>query len=150
MERNKSAEDLIKSILNRLNMSEVMEEDLYDNIDHAELVAVLVRLLCTQMEVPLDFQHQVVMAAYLHDMKICQEYAVMNRRTIADRILTNLLGRGSAAPANRCIFGNPLQCLLQCCFPVITIAGIKMAALQVLYQNTATVLIIQFCCRMHV
>lgn len=33
-------------------------------------------------------------AAYLHDMKICQEYAVMNRRTIADRILTNLLGRG--------------------------------------------------------
>lgn len=33
-------------------------------------------------------------AAYLHDMKICQEYAVMNRRIIADRILTNLLGRG--------------------------------------------------------
>lgn len=32
--------------------------------------------------------------AYLHDMKICQEYAAMNRRIIADRILTNLLGRG--------------------------------------------------------
>lgn len=32
--------------------------------------------------------------AYLHDMKICQEYAALNRRTIADRILTNLLGRG--------------------------------------------------------
>ena len=32
--------------------------------------------------------------AYLHDMKICQEYAEMNRRIIADRILTNLLGRG--------------------------------------------------------
>ena len=32
--------------------------------------------------------------AYLHDMKICQEYASMNRRIIADRILTNLLGRG--------------------------------------------------------
>ena len=32
-------------------------------------------------------------AAYLHDMNICQEYAVMNRRIIADRILTNLLGR---------------------------------------------------------
>lgn len=31
--------------------------------------------------------------AYLHDMNICQEYAVMNRRIIADRILTNLLGR---------------------------------------------------------
>ena len=68
MERNKSAEDLIKSILQRLNMAEVLEEDLYDNIDHAELVAALVRLLCTQMELPLDFQHQVVMAAYLHDI----------------------------------------------------------------------------------
>lgn len=68
MERNKSAEDLIKSILQRLNMAEIMEEDLYDNIDHAELVAVLVRQLCTQMELPLDFQHQVVMAAYLHDI----------------------------------------------------------------------------------
>ena len=33
-------------------------------------------------------------SAYLHDMKICQEYAAMNRRIIADRILTNLLGRG--------------------------------------------------------
>lgn len=33
-------------------------------------------------------------AAYLHDMRICQEYAVMNRQIIADRILTNLLGRG--------------------------------------------------------
>ena len=68
MERNKSAEDLIKSILQRLNMAEIVEEDLYDNIDHAELVAKLVRLLCTQMEVPIDFQHQVVMAAYLHDI----------------------------------------------------------------------------------
>jgi len=68
MERNKSAEDLIKSILKRLDMAEVLEEDVYDNIDHAELVAVLVRLLCTQMELPLDFQHQVVMAAYLHDI----------------------------------------------------------------------------------
>jgi len=68
MERNKSAEDLIKSILQRLDMAEIVEEDLYDNIDHAELVAILVRLLCTQMELPLDFQHQVVMAAYLHDI----------------------------------------------------------------------------------
>lgn len=68
MERNKSAEDLMKSILQRLNMAEVVEEDLYDNIDHAELVAILVRLLCTQMELPVDFQNQVVMAAYLHDI----------------------------------------------------------------------------------
>ena len=68
MERNKNAEDLIKSILNRLDMHEVLTEDLYDNIDHAELVAILVRLLCTQMELPLAFQHQVVMAAYLHDI----------------------------------------------------------------------------------
>ena len=68
MERNKSAEDLIKSILQRLDMAEIVEEDLYDNIDHAELVAILVRLLCTQMELPLDFQHQVVMAEYLNDI----------------------------------------------------------------------------------
>ena len=68
MERNKSAEGLIKSILHHLNMEDIVEEDLDDNIDHAELVATLVRLLCTQMELPLDFQHQVVMAAYLHDI----------------------------------------------------------------------------------
>lgn len=71
MERSKSAEhaeSLIKSILQRLNMAEVVEEDLYDNIDHGELVAMLVRLLCTQIELPLDFQQQVVMAAYLHDI----------------------------------------------------------------------------------
>ena len=71
MERSKSAEhaeSLIKSVLTRLDMAEVMEEDLCDNIDHAELVAILVRLLCTQMELPVDFQQQVVMAAYLHDI----------------------------------------------------------------------------------
>ncbi len=68
MERNKSAEDLIKSILQNLHMEEVIEEDVYDNIDHAELVVRLVRLLCTQMELPLDFQNQVVVAAYLHDI----------------------------------------------------------------------------------
>lgn len=68
MERNKSAEDLIKSILQRLDMAEVVEEDVYDNIDHAELVAILVRLLCTRLELPLDFQYQVVLAAYLHDI----------------------------------------------------------------------------------
>ena len=31
--------------------------------------------------------------AYLHDMKICQEFAVMNRAVIADRILLGLLGK---------------------------------------------------------
>lgn len=71
MERSKNAEHaerLIKSVLTRLDMAEVIEEDLSDNIDHAELVAILVRLLCTQMELPVDFQQQVVMAAYLHDI----------------------------------------------------------------------------------
>ncbi len=75
MERSKNAEhaeSLIKSVLHRLNMTEVVEEDLYDNIDHGELVAILVRLLCTQMELPVDFQQQVVMGAYLHDIgKLC-------------------------------------------------------------------------------
>lgn len=71
MERSKSAEhaeSLIKSVLQRLDMADVMAEDLNDNIDHGELVAILVRLLCTQMELPVDFQQQVVMAAYLHDI----------------------------------------------------------------------------------
>lgn len=31
--------------------------------------------------------------AYLHDMKICQEFAIENRRTIADRILFSLTGK---------------------------------------------------------
>lgn len=31
---------------------------------------------------------------YLHDMKICQEYASLNRETMADIILENLLGKG--------------------------------------------------------
>ena len=71
MERSKNAkhaESLIKSVLQRLDMAEVVEEDLDDNIDHGELVAILVRLLCTQLELPVDFQQQVVMAAYLHDI----------------------------------------------------------------------------------
>ena len=62
------AERMIKSVLTRLDMAEVVEEDLCDNIDHAELVATLARLLCTQMELPVDFQQQVIMAAYLHDI----------------------------------------------------------------------------------
>lgn len=71
MERSQGvtpAEGLIKNMLQRLHLEEVVEEDLYDNIDHGELVALLVKLLCTQMELPVDFQQQVVLAAYLHDI----------------------------------------------------------------------------------
>ena len=71
MKRSRNAtheENVIKNVLQRLDMEEVIEEDLYDNIDHGELVAVLAKLLCTQMELPIDFQHQVVIAAYLHDI----------------------------------------------------------------------------------
>ena len=71
MEANQSmgaAERLIKGVLKQLEVTEVVEADLYDNIDHGELVAVLVRLLCTQMELPLDFQQQIVTAAYVHDI----------------------------------------------------------------------------------
>lgn len=62
------AEHRIRDVLYHLDMVEVLEEDLYDNIDHAELVALLVQLLCTQMELPVDFQKQAVTAAYLHDI----------------------------------------------------------------------------------
>ncbi len=68
MEGSSNAEGLIKSILQRLDMAEVIEEDLQDNIDHAELVALLARLLCNQMELPEEFQQQVLVAAYLHDI----------------------------------------------------------------------------------
>ena len=34
--------------------------------------------------------------AYLHDMKICQEFAVLNRAAIAEQILQNLLGKNLA------------------------------------------------------
>lgn len=35
-------------------------------------------------------------AAYLHDMKICQEFAVLNRAAIAEQILQHLLGKSLA------------------------------------------------------
>ena len=62
------AETLINSILHRLDLAELMEEDVYDTIDHGELVGRLVRMLCDQMEYPDDFGQQVIMAAYLHDI----------------------------------------------------------------------------------
>ena len=62
------AETLINSILHRLDLAELMEEDVYDTIDHGELVGRLVRMLCDQMEYPDDFGQQVMMAAYLHDI----------------------------------------------------------------------------------
>ena len=64
----KHAESLIKSVLERLNLNEVMEEDMEESIDHGELVAMLVRLLCNQLELPVDFQQQIVLAAYVHDI----------------------------------------------------------------------------------
>lgn len=62
------AETLIKSILQRLNLSELIEEDVYDTIDHGNLVGRLVCMLCEQMEYPEDFEQQVMVAAYLHDI----------------------------------------------------------------------------------
>ena len=71
MEKGKTIEragSLIKSVLERLHLTGVLEENLEDSIDHAELVALLARLLCAQMEFPADFQQQIIMAAYVHDI----------------------------------------------------------------------------------
>jgi len=62
------AEEMIKNVLRQLDMNDVVEEDLQESSDHGELVAVLARLLCTQMELPVDFQQQIVKAAYVHDI----------------------------------------------------------------------------------
>ncbi len=63
-----TAEKLVMDIVERLHLTDVMEEDITDIIHHGELVAMIVRLLCTEMEYPVEFQRQVVTAAYVHDI----------------------------------------------------------------------------------
>ena len=42
------AEVLIMNILRWMDLDELMEEDLYDAIDHGELVGRLVNMMCIQ------------------------------------------------------------------------------------------------------
>ena len=62
------AEALVSSILHRLDLVDLMEEDMQDIMDHGELVGLLVEKLCAQMNYPEAFQQQMLMASYLHDI----------------------------------------------------------------------------------
>lgn len=62
------AEVLIMNILRWMDLDELMEEDLYDAIDHGELVGRLVNMMCLQLGYPIEFQRVIVQAAYLHDI----------------------------------------------------------------------------------
>ncbi len=62
------AEVLIMNILRWTDLDELMEEDLYDAIDHGELVGRLANMMCIQLGCPIEFQRIIVQAAYLHDI----------------------------------------------------------------------------------
>ena len=62
------AEVLIMNILRWMDLDELMEEDLYDAIDHGELVGRLANMMCLQLGCPIEFQRIIVQAAYLHDI----------------------------------------------------------------------------------
>ena len=62
------AEVLIMNVLRWMDLDELMEEDLYDAIDHGELVGRLVNMMCIQLGCPVEFQRIIVQSAYLHDI----------------------------------------------------------------------------------
>lgn len=62
------AEVLIMNVLRWMDLDELMEEDLYDAIDHGELVGRLVNMMCIQLGCPIEFHRIIVQAAYLHDI----------------------------------------------------------------------------------
>lgn len=59
---------IILNILYHLNLEDLMEEDVYDTIDHGELVGLLAGLLCDQMKLPETIKEQTVSTAYVHDI----------------------------------------------------------------------------------
>lgn len=63
-----SAREAIEEILEQLQLTEVLEADVQDSTEHGELVGMLVKMLCTQMGYPVEFQQQLVDAAYVHDI----------------------------------------------------------------------------------
>lgn len=63
-----SARQLISDILEKVQLTDLMEDDVLDSIDHGELVAMLVKLLCTRLGYPVEFQQQMMVAGYLHDI----------------------------------------------------------------------------------
>ena len=63
-----NAKKLITQILEKVQLTDLMEDDVLDSIDHGELVGMLVKRLCTQLGYPVEFQEQMLVAAYVHDI----------------------------------------------------------------------------------
>lgn len=63
-----NARQLITQILEKVQLTDLMEDDVLDSIDHGELVGMLVKRLCTQLGYPVGFQDQMMVAAYVHDI----------------------------------------------------------------------------------
>ncbi len=64
----KNARQLITDILEKIQLKDLMEDDVEDSIEHGELVGMLIRHLCTRLGYPLEFQDQMIVAAYVHDI----------------------------------------------------------------------------------
>ena len=62
------AKQLITEILTKVQLTDLMEDDVLDSIDHGELVGMLVKRLCTKLGYPVEFQEQMMVAAYVHDI----------------------------------------------------------------------------------
>lgn len=63
-----TAYQMISEILHRLNLTDLMEEDFYDSVDHGELVHKIVELLCDQMGLKGVEREQTILASYVHDI----------------------------------------------------------------------------------
>lgn len=63
-----NAKQWITSILEKVQLTDLMEDDVVDSIYHGELVGMLVKRLCTQLGYPEGFQEQMLVAAYVHDI----------------------------------------------------------------------------------
>jgi len=59
---------LITQILEKVQLTDLMEDDVIDSTYHGELVGMLVKRLCTQLGYPVEFQDQMLVAAYVHDI----------------------------------------------------------------------------------
>ncbi len=63
-----NARQLITDILEKVQLTDLMEDDVIDSTYHGEMVGMLVKRLCTQLGYPVEFQEQMLVAAYVHDI----------------------------------------------------------------------------------
>lgn len=63
-----TAYQTISEILQQLSLTNLLEEDFEDSVDHGELVHMLVEMLCDQMELQGEQKEQTLSAAVVHDI----------------------------------------------------------------------------------